>query len=84
MTSVNVCNTYRPPILTIVWITRRSYKLTITFMSQALLFDIVFFQNSLVLFHIFMLLCLLLHKPSKVYLKQEAPSRDDNQENLRL
>lgn len=53
-------------------------------MSQALLFGIVFFQNFLVLFHIFMLLCLLLHKPSKMYLKQEGPSRDDNQENLRL
>lgn len=53
-------------------------------MSLALLFGIVFFQNSLVLFHIFMLLCLLLHKPSKVYLKQEGPPREYNQENLRL
>lgn len=73
-----------PPILTIVFISRRSYKLTITFMSLALFFGVVFFQNFLILLHIFMLLCLLLHKPSKVYLKQEGPPREYNQENLRL
>ncbi|WP_145149970.1 hypothetical protein [Paenibacillus xylanexedens] len=60
-----------PPILTIVFISRRSYKLTITFMSLALFFGVVFFQNFLVLLHIFMLLTLLLHKPSKVYLKRK-------------
>ncbi|WP_339310345.1 hypothetical protein NZ043_01605 [Paenibacillus sp. FSL k6-2145] len=73
-----------PPILTIVFISKRSYKLTITFMSLALFFGVVFFQNFLVLLHIFMLLTLLLHKPSKVYLKQENSREEYNQKNLRL
>lgn len=73
-----------PPILTIVFISRRSYKLTITFMSLALFFGVVFFQNFLVLLHIFMLLTLLLHKPSKMYLKQESSREEYNQKNLRL
>ncbi|GAS83402.1 hypothetical protein [Paenibacillus amylolyticus] len=73
-----------PPILTIVFISRRSYTLTITFMSLALFFGVVFFQNFLVLLHIFMLLTLLLHKPSKVYLKQESSREEYNQNNLRL
>lgn len=73
-----------PPILTIVFISKRSYKLTITFMSLALFFGVVFFQNFLVLLHIFMLLTLLLHKPSKVYLKQESSREEYNQKNLRL
>ncbi|MCL6660910.1 hypothetical protein [Paenibacillus amylolyticus] len=73
-----------PPILTIVFISKRSYKLTITFMSLALFIGVVFLQNFLVLLHIFMLLTLLLHKPSKVYLKQESSREEYNQNNLRL
>ncbi|WP_440111613.1 hypothetical protein [Paenibacillus sp. QZ-Y1] len=73
-----------PPILTIVFISRRRYKLTVTFMSLTFFFSVVFFQNFLVLLHIFMLLSLLLHKPAKMYLKQEDLEREYNQRNLRL
>jgi hypothetical protein len=73
-----------PPLLTIMYISGQSYKLTITFMSLTLFFTILFIPSLLVLLHVFMLLTLLLHQPSKMYLKQEGSSREYNQKDLRL
>lgn len=73
-----------PPLLTIMYISAQSYKLTITFMSLTLFFTILFIPSVLVLLHVFMLLTLLLHQPSKMYLKQEGPSREYAQKDLRL
>lgn len=64
-----------PPILTMIFIAKRRYKLTMTFMSLTFLFTAGLLQNFLVVLHLFMLLVLLLHKPSKMYLKQEAHVR---------
>ncbi|KQY82683.1 hypothetical protein ASD24_14975 [Paenibacillus sp. Root52] len=73
-----------PPILTILYISKRRYKLTITFMSMTLFFGLVFLQNFLVVLHFFMLLVLLLHQPIKRYLKQEQDARQYDQRSLRL
>ncbi|WP_366294094.1 hypothetical protein [Paenibacillus sp. AN1007] len=73
-----------PPLLTIMYISGQSYKLTITFMSLTLFFTVLFIPSLLVLLHVFMLLTLLLHQPSKMYLKQEGSSREYNQKDLRL
>ncbi|MCM3170775.1 hypothetical protein [Paenibacillus sp. MER 99-2] len=73
-----------PPILTIVYISKRRYKLTITFMSMTLFFGVVFLQNFLVVLHFFMLLVLLLHQPIKRYLKQEKDTRHYHPGDLRL
>ncbi|NUU77672.1 hypothetical protein [Paenibacillus xylanilyticus] len=73
-----------PPILTMVFIAKRRYKLTITFMSLTFLFTAAFLQNFLVLLHLFMLLVLLLHKPSKMYLKQEAHVRQYSKRDLQV
>ncbi|WP_145408253.1 hypothetical protein [Paenibacillus xylanexedens] len=73
-----------PPILTIVYISKRRYKLTITFISMTLFFGLVFLQNFLVVLHFFMLLVLLLHQPIKRYLKQEKDTRHYHPGDLRL
>lgn len=73
-----------PPLLTIMYISGQSYKLTITFMVLTLLFTFVFIPSVLILVHLFMLLALLLHAPSKMYLKQMGPAREYSKRDLHL
>ncbi|MEW4426717.1 hypothetical protein AB1I68_04570 [Paenibacillus pabuli] len=73
-----------PPILTMIFIAKRKYKLTLTFMSLTFLFTAGLVQNFLVVLHLFMLLVLLLHKPSKMYLKQEAHVRQYSKRDLQV
>ncbi|CAI6077298.1 hypothetical protein PAECIP112173_02474 [Paenibacillus sp. JJ-100] len=82
--ALRIIFTLAPPLLTLMYISGPSYKMTITFMCVTLFFMIVFIPNALVLLNLFMLLTLLLHKPSKMYLKQEGPSRDYSQKDLQL
>ncbi|CAM4526052.1 hypothetical protein [Paenibacillus xylanexedens] len=60
-----------PSLLAVIFITKRKFKLTVTFLSLALFVAIPNESNLFTLIHLFALLIVLLHRPSKMYLKQK-------------
>lgn len=60
-----------PSLLAVIFITKRKFKLTVTFLSLALLVAIPNESNLFTLIHLFSLLIVLLHRPSKLYLKRK-------------
>ncbi|MEK3919447.1 hypothetical protein [Paenibacillus sp. FSL K6-2393] len=62
-----------PSLLAVIFITKRKFKLTVTFLSLALFVAIPNESNLFTLIHLFALLIVLLHRPSKMYLKRKDP-----------
>ncbi|MCP1422482.1 hypothetical protein J3D43_000998 [Paenibacillus xylanexedens] len=60
-----------PSLLAVIFITKRRFKLTVTFLSLALFVSIPNESNLFTLIHLFALLIVLLHRPSKLYLKRK-------------
>ncbi|WP_338706812.1 MULTISPECIES: hypothetical protein [Paenibacillus] len=60
-----------PSLLAVIFITKRKFKLTVTFLSLALFVSIPNESNLFTLIHLFALLIVLLHRPSKLYLKRK-------------
>lgn len=60
-----------PSLLAVIFITKRKFKLTVTFLSLALFVAIPNESNLFTLIHLFALLIVLLHRPSKLYLKRK-------------
>ncbi|GAS83403.1 hypothetical protein [Paenibacillus amylolyticus] len=60
-----------PSLLAFIFITKRKFKLTVTFLSLALFVAIPNESNLFTLVHLFALLIVLLHRPSKMYLKRK-------------
>lgn len=60
-----------PSLLAVIFITQRKFKLTVTFLSLSLLIAIPNEGKLFILIHLFALLIVLLHRPSKVYLKRQ-------------
>ncbi|WP_458460362.1 hypothetical protein [Paenibacillus sp.] len=60
-----------PSLLAVIFITKRKFKLTVTFLSLALFVSIPNESNLFTLIHLFAMLIVLLHRPSKMYLKRK-------------
>ncbi|MEK4663032.1 hypothetical protein MHH93_14100 [Priestia sp. FSL H7-0729] len=60
-----------PSLLAVIFITKRKFKLTVTFLSLALFVAIPNESNLFTLVHLFALLIVLLHRPSKLHLKRK-------------
>ncbi|APO47174.1 hypothetical protein BS614_26060 [Paenibacillus xylanexedens] len=60
-----------PSLLAVIFITKRKFKLTVTFLSLALFVAIPNESNLFTLIHLFALLIVLLHRPSKMYLQRK-------------
>ncbi|WP_440111615.1 hypothetical protein [Paenibacillus sp. QZ-Y1] len=60
-----------PSLLAVIFITKKKFKLTVTFLSLALIISIPNESTLFILIHLFALLIVLLHRPSKLYLKRQ-------------
>lgn len=63
-----------PSLLAVIFITKKKFKLTVTFLSLALLIAIPNEGSLFIIIHLFALLIVLLHGPSKLYLKRQDAS----------
>ncbi|PQP85062.1 hypothetical protein C0Q44_11380 [Paenibacillus sp. PCH8] len=67
-----------PSLLAVIFITKRKFKLTVTFLSLALFVAIPNEGSLFVLIHLFSLLIVLLHPASKKFLRRKDTSVNEH------